>query len=95
MPIVIVDKLDWVDASSLDATRKQINQALAQWLKTDKSNVLGTVSVTNLAVIEYPGEAGMVLSRFDVLDAKQRVIKKELYWKKESGQWKIALDNTL
>jgi L,D-transpeptidase catalytic domain len=96
MPIIIIDKLDWVDTNSLDATRKQLNLALAQWLKTDKAASSATSSIANLAAVEYPGEAGMVLTRFDVLSGSSKsTTKKELYWKKEAGQWKVVLDNTL
>jgi L,D-transpeptidase catalytic domain len=96
MPIVITEKLDWVDTNSLDVTRKQLNLALAQWLKTDKAASSATSSIANLAAVEYPGEAGMVLTRFDVLSGSSKsATKKELYWKKEAGQWKVVLDNTL
>jgi hypothetical protein len=96
MPIVITEKLDWVDTNSLDVTRKQLSLALAQWLKTDKAASSATSSIANLAAVEYPGEAGMVLTRFDVLSGSSKsATKKELYWKKEAGQWKVVLDNTL
>ncbi len=95
MPIVIIDKLEWVDTDSLDATRKQLNLAIAQWLKTDKPAV-GEASIANLAAVEYPGESGMVLTRFDMLKGSNKTAtKKELYWKKEAGQWRVVLDNTL
>ncbi len=99
MPIVIADKLEWVDVASLETTRKQLNQALAQWLKMDKASSVsaaGATSIANLAAVEYPGEAGMVLTRFDVLNGSNKTTtKKELYWKKEAGQWRVVLDNTL
>ncbi len=90
MPIVLVDKLEWVQANSHDALRKQLSETIGVWASN------AGYKFANLAAMEYPSEAGMLLTRFDLYDAKQKWAgKKELYLKKESGQWKIVLDNNL
>jgi L,D-transpeptidase catalytic domain len=90
MPIVLVDKLDWVPASALEAQRKQLMDTISQW------TTAGGYQFTNFVAIEYPNEAGMVLTRFDLVDAKQKIAgKKEVYLRKEAKQWKIVIDNNL
>lgn len=120
MPIVVVDKLEWIDAGALEKNKSTMLEALEQWrlslekgdLKTlgnsysktftasegDKKNAVvnpSKIALSNVAAIEYPGETDMVITRFDQSTAQASVIRKQLYWKKESGNWKIVLENTL
>jgi murein L,D-transpeptidase YafK len=120
MPIVVVDKLDWVDESTIEKFKKPIFEALEQWRGTfEKGDVKGfnklystsfpasevdkksvpassaKMALSNVSAIEYPGETDMVIVRFDQSNAQSATIRKQLFWKKESGQWKIVLENTL
>jgi murein L,D-transpeptidase YafK len=120
MPIVVVDKLEWVDVGALEKNKSTMLEALEQWrislekgdLKilgksyskafsgsdSDKKNVAmnpSKIMLSNVAAIEYPGETDMVITRFEQSNAQSNVIRKQLYWKKESGDWKIILENIL
>jgi murein L,D-transpeptidase YafK len=120
MPIVVVDKLEWVEVGVLEKNKTVMLEALEQWrvalekgdlkgldksysksfslTEGDKKNIVTNPSkivLSNVAAIEYPGEADMVVTRFDQSTAQASVIRKQLYWKKESGNWKIILENTL
>jgi murein L,D-transpeptidase YafK len=120
MPIVVVEKLDWIELAELEKTKKTILQAMETWrdslekgdLKiigkaysdralstdTDKKNITTNarkIVLSNIAVIEYPGETDMVIVRFDQNGTQSTAIRKQQYWKKESGNWKIVLENTL
>jgi murein L,D-transpeptidase YafK len=132
MPIVVVDKLEFVDASKLDSDRKSLLDSLEQWRKDwealniknygahyskvfkvddyDRDRWLArkqeiftqqakaTIALSNVAAIEYPSEAGMVITRFDQAyqaNGNRSSVRKQLYWKKEPAGWKIVLENTL
>jgi murein L,D-transpeptidase YafK len=119
MPIVVVDKLDWIEASAVEKIKKTVLEALDQWrfaaekgdLKSlalsysprfsgaalDDRKSLSShskIALRNVAAIEYPGEADMVVTRFEQASGQADVLRKQLYWKKEAGQWKIILEST-
>jgi murein L,D-transpeptidase YafK len=91
IPIVVTDQFEFVEASAVEKVRQQLSDALQGWLKADKKR-----SAANLVILEYPGEAGLMLTRFQLLDtADKSITKKELYWKKDAAGWKVVLDNNL
>jgi hypothetical protein len=120
MPIVVVDKVEWVQAEVVVKSQKTLFEALDQWRiafekaddkaiakaystnfkgdengKKSAANKPSKIVLSNLVTIEYPGETDMVLMRFEQSSNQSAAIRKQLYWKKESGNWKIILENTL
>ncbi len=122
MPIVVVEKLEWVEVSAIEKNKATMLDALEKWRvssekadaktleksysktftanESDKKSIPmnpSKIALNNVAVIEYPGEADMVITRFEQnqVGAPASMVRKQLYWKKESGDWKIILENTL
>lgn len=125
MPIVVVDKLDWVAYASQTQTKQTLLDGLERWRSAlekgderslaklystqfsanegDKKAALianvGPIArskISNVLVIEYPGETDLMLLRFDWEGSKTEATqRKQQYWKKESGLWKIVLENSL
>ena len=120
MPIVVADKLEWVETKELEKTKKNILQTIEQWRvsleqgdfkklekyydaaflrsEVEKKHMTTNarrVELFNIVALEYPGEIDMIVVRFDQSDAQSAGVRKQQYWKKESGNWKIILENTI
>jgi murein L,D-transpeptidase YafK len=74
-----------------------------KWLQRKQEaspNARAKITLSNVALIEYPGEPDLFLARFDVLKEsnssdKTAPIRKQMYLKKEWGSWKIVLEPTV
>ena len=70
----------------------------AQWLRSKFAARIDSLKISKLSMFRYPGEADMMVMRFTEIGhgaAGSYSVNKQLYWKKESRDWKIFMETTL
>jgi hypothetical protein len=91
LPVVLTDAIEWVTVNSVQEQQKIALSLLEQWNRF-ASNTGLTINFPSLVLIDYPGEANMLLTRFQYTSANGALHNKQIFWKKTGASWSIVLD---
>ncbi len=91
LPVVLTETIEWTTTTIMQEQKRIADSLLEQW-NHFAPNLDVKINPASLLVLEYPGEANTLLTKFQYTTAAGIVRTKQIFWKKTGSSWAIALE---